>query len=65
MTFDVEICVWLPRSEVPQTELGVAGAIGWIACVAPDVTAKGDVCGVTYTLDLTADAETADWDEAA
>ena len=59
-TMDVDVCVWLPQSEVPPTQLGTEAALGWMACIAPDDDTEGEVCGVTYAMRLAGDFEDTD-----
>lgn len=52
--FEVDVAVWLPRSEVPAAQLGATVELGWMACVAPEVpegAEKEFVRGTIYRLD--------------
>lgn len=62
-TFEVDVAVWLPRSEVAPARLGETAELGWMACVAPAAADDADpdelVQGTIYRLDFAGPADTA------
>lgn len=55
--FEVDVAIWLPRSEVPSAQLGTSVELGWMACVAPIVPEDKKheyVRGTIYRMDPTA-----------
>ena len=60
MTFDVDVSVWLPQTEVPPAQLGEGSTLGWMACVDPPKDTEGRVKGASYRLSMELDEAASD-----
>ncbi len=52
MTFEVDVAVWLPFSEVPPAKLGGSSTLGWMACIDPPQDKTGFVRGARFGLSM-------------
>lgn len=56
LVFEVDVKLWLPQSEVEATQLGSAGQVGWMACIAPPGEGDDYVQGTNFRLALDREA---------